>query len=615
MRVQLPTRAHPHTYHSCCAPGQVLHAYTYLGSYKDTDNRASRYGPHEYGYTVATCSQACSTYKFFALQDTGWCSCDNDWGHITKYGTAASDCNPLGGTWCSAVYSHIGDVRVECGINPVTERLDQMPFLFTNEGQPANSPGPVLAYGKVAAYTNETVAEVRGYIKIGDGKCALPNGVEPKFHWLGRVVEGQSQCADRCTDRTWSCFGFSISSANNCLLWLEGPLSTYQAPLTNEQSWGDATCMAKSPPPDQHSELYPLSWPPTPVVPSSDQAPPRLRFHFPGTEMSPPFLFDEFLSAAIGNTTWVDSDGKVSVSEPGPLLQAARQGLSPHQLWAVFLDAFVPAATEFVFRALFGTDIVLASQAGVMFAEASWQDLVLTETNITRTQYFSRTANMQNAFLSLTANCTRSRRFVCDECGVDDTGKATCCGKGGSWMGTCIVNGSRSFLSGYAACTSSPPSLPPKAPPPNAVQMVVDVNSRVDALEASNAVLQAQVFQLQTLLATVAVSWTPADKGNHWCGRNHPGQATYTQLIGDAFVHALGRGNWTFNNSQNGGWHFCNIGNGSRQTSANCKIGCFALGEMCAELTIAENGCCFPAAQVCIGDYMENADKYIVSAQ
>lgn len=86
--------------------------YEPLGCYKDTGNRALRYGPHRYGYTAEKCREACPSYKYFALQNgngtTGWCSCDNDWNHVTKYG--AKSCGKTGNGWGNYVYKN-NDVR------------------------------------------------------------------------------------------------------------------------------------------------------------------------------------------------------------------------------------------------------------------------------------------------------------------------------------------------------------------------------------------------------------------------------------------------------------------------------------------------------------------------
>ena len=78
----------------------------FIGSYKDTGSRALRYGPHAYGYTAETCAAACPQYTYIGLQDNGWCCCDNDYNHVTKYGTA-SNCYPKGAGWCNAVYKKV----------------------------------------------------------------------------------------------------------------------------------------------------------------------------------------------------------------------------------------------------------------------------------------------------------------------------------------------------------------------------------------------------------------------------------------------------------------------------------------------------------------------------
>ena len=72
------------------------------GPYRDTHDRALRNGPMAYGHTAETCAKACPTYKYFALQNNGWCCCDNDFTHVTKYGKA--DCGATGGGWCNYVY-------------------------------------------------------------------------------------------------------------------------------------------------------------------------------------------------------------------------------------------------------------------------------------------------------------------------------------------------------------------------------------------------------------------------------------------------------------------------------------------------------------------------------
>lgn len=87
-----------------------------LGPYIDKGQRALRYGPHKYGYTPKTCYEATKGYKYFALQNNGWCSADNDYNHVTKYGES-NECKygekgirnggKLGGPWCNYVFEKI----------------------------------------------------------------------------------------------------------------------------------------------------------------------------------------------------------------------------------------------------------------------------------------------------------------------------------------------------------------------------------------------------------------------------------------------------------------------------------------------------------------------------
>eukprot|EP01083_Nonionella_stella_P079913 219371_1 len=83
--------------------------YKYIGCYKDSWSRALRYGPQQYGYTIASCSTACPTYKYFALQHGSWCCCDNDLNHAKKYGAApagACPTNQLGGVWANDIFQN-----------------------------------------------------------------------------------------------------------------------------------------------------------------------------------------------------------------------------------------------------------------------------------------------------------------------------------------------------------------------------------------------------------------------------------------------------------------------------------------------------------------------------
>eukprot|EP01084_Bolivina_argentea_P206244 352170_1 len=83
--------------------------YTHIGCYKDTNDRALRYGPHDWGYNIASCSTACLDYKYFSLQAGSWCFCDNDLVHAKKYGEAPAGTCPtsrIGGSWGNDIFQN-----------------------------------------------------------------------------------------------------------------------------------------------------------------------------------------------------------------------------------------------------------------------------------------------------------------------------------------------------------------------------------------------------------------------------------------------------------------------------------------------------------------------------
>merc|ERR1711933_319317 len=72
----------------------------YIGCYQDTAYRALRHGPPTFGYTPDTCSTACKDYKYFAVQAGGWCFCDDDYDHATRYGEAGGcPASKMGAEW------------------------------------------------------------------------------------------------------------------------------------------------------------------------------------------------------------------------------------------------------------------------------------------------------------------------------------------------------------------------------------------------------------------------------------------------------------------------------------------------------------------------------------
>lgn len=92
-----------------------------IGPYKDTPNRALRYGPKKYGYSPQTCSEATQGFKYFSLQDNGWCAADNDYNHATKYGESnrciygkrgIRNGGKLGGPWCNYIFENIDNTKI-----------------------------------------------------------------------------------------------------------------------------------------------------------------------------------------------------------------------------------------------------------------------------------------------------------------------------------------------------------------------------------------------------------------------------------------------------------------------------------------------------------------------
>jgi hypothetical protein len=95
-------------------PKPIGHGF--IGCYKDNKHRDLKHGPKKYGYTATSCMSACKKYKFVALQNGGWCNCDNSYhtpaGEYPKKPEA--DCNKggvapgrgKGGAWANAVYTN-----------------------------------------------------------------------------------------------------------------------------------------------------------------------------------------------------------------------------------------------------------------------------------------------------------------------------------------------------------------------------------------------------------------------------------------------------------------------------------------------------------------------------
>merc|ERR1719478_864799 len=85
----------------------------FRGCYQDNGSRDFKHGPKRYGYTSTKCMQACRQYKFVALQNNGWCSCDNTYStpSNTYKKRPSGECNKggtgKGGPWRNAVYTNV----------------------------------------------------------------------------------------------------------------------------------------------------------------------------------------------------------------------------------------------------------------------------------------------------------------------------------------------------------------------------------------------------------------------------------------------------------------------------------------------------------------------------
>merc|ERR1712072_1015460 len=85
----------------------------FRGCYQDNGSRDFKHGPKRYGYSSTSCMNACKSYKFVALQNNGWCSCDNGYSSPSRtYPKKPSgECNKggtgKGGPWRNAVYTNV----------------------------------------------------------------------------------------------------------------------------------------------------------------------------------------------------------------------------------------------------------------------------------------------------------------------------------------------------------------------------------------------------------------------------------------------------------------------------------------------------------------------------
>jgi len=71
------------------------------------------------------------------------------------------------------------------------------------------------------------------YYNQGAGKCVTESGADPSHMYFHGI--GQDQCKLKCQSEP-ACYGFSVSSYNNCLHWMQSDIKAGGAP------WGGAWC-------------------------------------------------------------------------------------------------------------------------------------------------------------------------------------------------------------------------------------------------------------------------------------------------------------------------------------------------------------------------------------
>lgn len=82
---------------------------TYVGSYKDSENRTMPYGPGLPGGTNTSrqaCSDACYSYPLYALQWEGVCFCGNDLKKAESLGPDPDCTPPKTAGYCNAIWQH-----------------------------------------------------------------------------------------------------------------------------------------------------------------------------------------------------------------------------------------------------------------------------------------------------------------------------------------------------------------------------------------------------------------------------------------------------------------------------------------------------------------------------
>jgi len=82
---------------------------SYLGCFRDSWNRALKYGPGRYGYDTESCAAVCPTFQYFSLQDRGQCFCTNNLNEAKMHGTSTNcPADRRGAAWANDLFSKGG---------------------------------------------------------------------------------------------------------------------------------------------------------------------------------------------------------------------------------------------------------------------------------------------------------------------------------------------------------------------------------------------------------------------------------------------------------------------------------------------------------------------------
>ncbi|KAK3261447.1 hypothetical protein CYMTET_29647 [Cymbomonas tetramitiformis] len=186
-------------------PGTVCKQWT--ESEDDKDNGVyERYKKVE---SLADCQAKC-------LEDSNTC-------HGVEYNALKQKCDIFTQTISSFKYVKDTEKEITCSVN---REVSLIPLTkYRKNGKE----------GKEYEYPKHLL-EVSFKKLSHPGKCTVNGGQDPRFTYFGG--DG-GECEAKCLDDE-TCYGYSVSSSNNCLIWQEGVIDN-----TPGDQWGGAHCFSK----------------------------------------------------------------------------------------------------------------------------------------------------------------------------------------------------------------------------------------------------------------------------------------------------------------------------------------------------------------------------------